>query len=568
MITFQSLTFKNFLSTGDNSTKIEFTKTSTTLVVGQNGSGKSTMLDALSFALFGKAHRNINKAQLINSVNGKGTLVEVEFAVAGANYKVVRGLKPAKFEIWQDTVMINQDSHAKEYQKILEQNILKLNHKTFHQIVVLGSSSFVPFMQLAASTRREVIEDLLDINVFSKMNTILKEKVSVLRDKITDNSHARDMCKTKIEGLQRHLNDLTKISDAAKREKEQELVEEQKELARLENLLDSNLKESFAVLEKELDKIGRKKSELEKYQFQFQSKLKKIDKDVKFYEDNDTCPSCDQEITDDTKNRKITESKRSKTEITKAGVQLQKQLDSLKETTDVVQTDYLKQHTLLDNQETYSKDISRLRSRIHNTQRDLMGWEDGLVDMQTAKATLDHENSRRKTLDDERLSLFEDREYNNVITELLKDTGIKTKIIKQYLPVINKLTNEYLQVLDFYVHFLLDDSFKETIRSRHRDAFSYDSFSEGEKQRIDLALLFTWRQVARMKNSIATNLLILDETFDSSLDADGVENLLKILETLDDKTNVFIISHKGELLDNKFDRKIEFIKHKNFSAIA
>ena len=568
MITFRTLKFKNFLSTGDNFTKIEFTKTPTTLVVGQNGSGKSTMLDALSFALFGKAHRNINKAQLINSVNGKGTLVEVEFAVAGASYKVVRGLKPAKFEIWQGDKMINQDSHAKEYQRILEQNILKLNHKTFHQIVVLGSSSFIPFMQLPASTRREVIEDLLDINVFSKMNTLLKEKVSVLRDKITDNSHARDMCKTKVEGMQRHLADLTKISDAAKREKEEELVEEQKELARLEKLLDDTLKESFEVLERELDKVGKKKSELEKYQFQFESKIKKFNKDIKFYEDNDTCPTCDQEITADTKDRKITESRNSRTEIEEAGVKLQKQLESVKEVTDVIQSDYLEQHTLLNNQSEYRSNISKIRTRIQNIQSDLMGWEDGLVDMQAAQSDLLLEKDRQTKLDAERLSLFEERECNNVITELLKDTGIKTKIIKQYLPVINKLTNEYLQVLDFYVHFLLDDSFKETIRSRHRDAFSYDSFSEGEKQRIDLALLFTWRQVARMKNSIATNLLILDETFDSSLDADGVENLLKILETLDDKTNVFIISHKGELLDNKFDRKIEFIKHKNFSAIA
>lgn len=526
------------------------------------------MLDALSFALFGKAHRNINKAQLINSVNGKGTLVESEFSVAGVTYRVVRGLKPAKFEIWQGDKMINQDSHAKEYQKILEQNILKLNHKTFHQIVVLGSSSFVPFMQLPASTRREVIEDLLDINVFSKMNLLLKEKVSVLRDKITDNSHARDMCKTKVEGMQRHLADLTKISDAAKREKEQELVEEQKELARLENLLDDTLRESFVVLERELDKVGKKKSELEKYQFQFESKIKKFNKDIKFYEDNDQCPTCDQEITTDTKSRKISESRNSKTEIEEAGTKLQKQLESVKEITDVIQSDYLEQHTLLNNQEEYRSNISKLRTRIQNIQSDLMGRNEGVVDMQTAESTLALEKDRQTSLDAQRLELFEEREYNSVITELLKDTGIKTKIIKQYLPVINKLTNEYLQVLDFYVHFLLDDSFKETIRSRHRDAFSYDSFSEGEKQRIDLALLFTWRQVARMKNSIATNLLILDETFDSSLDADGVENLLKILETLDEKTNVFIISHKGELLDNKFDRKIEFIKHKNFSAIA
>ena len=568
MITFHSLSFKNFLSTGDNFTKIEFTKTPTTLVVGQNGSGKSTMLDALSFALFGKAHRNINKAQLINSVNEKGTLVEVEFAVAGAKYKIVRGLKPVKFEIWQGDKMINQDSHAKEYQKILEQNILKLNHKTFHQIVVLGSSSFIPFMQLPASTRREVIEDLLDINVFSKMNTLLKEKVSVLKDQIMENTHARDMCTTKIEGMKRHLSDLQKISASAKVQKQEELSLEETELARLETLLDDSIDEAFNVLDTELGKLGMKKTELEKYRFQFESKIKKFDKDISFYENNDTCPTCDQDITDDTKSRKIEESVRQTGEIKKAGVELQKQLDRIIRETDVVQTQFLQKNTLRDNQDTYRSQIQSVRTKIRNLQSDLAGWEDGRADLHVAQNCLMVELDRSKTLNETRLSLYEEKEYNSVITELLKDTGIKTKIIKQYLPVINKLTNEYLQVFDFYVHFLLDDSFKETIRSRHRDAFSYDSFSEGEKQRIDLALLFTWRQVAKMKNSIATNLLILDETFDSSLDADGVENLLKILETLDDKTNVFIISHKGELLDNKFDRKIEFIKHKNFSAIA
>lgn len=568
MIVFEKLRYKNFLSTGDNFTEIDLTSTSSTLVVGQNGAGKSTMLDALSFALFGKAHRNVNKPQLINSVNNKDCEVQIEFIALGNSYKIIRGLKPNRFEIWQSGTMINQDSHAKEYQKILEQNILKLNHKSFHQIVVLGSSSFIPFMQLSATNRRDVIEDLLDINVFSKMNGLLKEKTSILKDDLLHNDSRLEIVKTRISSLQSHIAELEKISDTAKREKESELVESQSELARLESLLDESIAKQFAELEAELDKVGKKRSELEKYQFQFDSKIKKFTKDVAFYEDNDQCPTCDQEITSDTKDRKISESIKSREQIEAAGTELQKQLDSLKGVIDDVQTRYLETNTHVTNQETYRERIGRVKSKIQTLHGDITRCEEGSSSVHAAKSDLESEKDSRDTLSTKRLSLLEEREYNSVIAELLKDTGIKTKIIKQYLPVINQLTNQYLQVLDFYVSFDLDETFNETIRSRHRDAFSYDSFSEGEKQRIDLALLFTWRQVAKMKNSVATNLLVLDETFDSSLDADGVENLLKILDTLDNDTNVFIISHKGELLDNKFDRKIEFVKHKNFSKIA
>ena len=568
MIVFEKLRYKNFLSTGDSFTEIDLTNTSSTLVVGQNGAGKSTMLDALSFALFGKAHRNVNKPQLVNSVNNKDCVVEIEFIALGNSYKIVRGLKPNRFEIWQSGTMINQDSHAKEYQKILEQNILKLNHKSFHQIVVLGSSSFIPFMQLSAGARREVIEDLLDINVFSKMNALLKSKDSHLKDDLWNNDSKLEIVKTKIESLASYIDELEKISESAKREKESELKESQAELARLENLLDESIAEQFAELEAELDKVGKKKSELEKYQFQFDSKIKKFKKDVKFYEDNDQCPTCDQEITADTKDQKISESNKSREEIEAAGVELSKQLDSLTKVIDDVQARYLESNTHVTNQETYRTSIVSINKKIRSLHSDIARCEEGSSSVHAAKSDLESEKDRRDSLSTKRLSLLEEKEYNSVIAELLKDTGIKTKIIKQYLPVINQLTNQHLQVLDFYVSFDLDETFNETIRSRHRDAFSYDSFSEGEKQRIDLALLFTWRQVAKMKNSVATNLLVLDETFDSSLDADGVENLLKILDTLDNDTNVFIISHKGELLDNKFDRKIEFVKHKNFSKIA
>jgi DNA repair exonuclease SbcCD ATPase subunit len=568
MITFHTLKYKNFLSTGDNFTNLNLEETATSLIVGQNGSGKSTMLDALSFSLFGKAHRNINKIQLINSVNNKGTVVEVEFTVAGARYKVVRGLKPSVFQIWQGDTMINQDSHAKEYQKILEQNILKLNHKTFHQIVVLGSSSFIPFMQLPASTRREVIEDLLDINVFSKMNTILKEKTSMLKEAISGNSHELQLVQTRIDSQKRHLCELTKISETAKQEKLDQIAEEQSELARLntqvtewEDTLLFDLQQRQQSLDKKINEIG-------KYVFQFNSKQKATNKEIVFYEDNEDCPTCQQTIETSFRLDKVQNAKNKWDELEEARHAAEHKIKGLTDEKDALQIAIDVENNKLDDVKTVREKIIWTQRRIDSLQSELSELETGVHSLSEARDTLSSEESKKNALTEERLELAEQREYNNVITELLKDTGIKTKIIKQYLPVINQLTNQYLQVLDFYVHFDLDEAFKETIRSRHRDAFSYDSFSEGEKQRIDLALLFTWRQVAKMKNSIATNLLILDETFDSSLDADGVENLLKILDTIDNETNVFIISHKGELLDNKFDRKIEFIKHKNFSKVA
>ena len=572
MIKFKHLRYKNFLSTGDHWTDIALDETPTTLIVGQNGSGKSTMLDALSFALFGKAHRSVNKPQLVNSINNKDCLVEVYFEVGAQAYTIRRGIKPTVFEIWYGMPntgrLFNQDSHNKEYQKILEQNILKLNHKSFHQVVVLGSSSFIPFMQLPAQHRREVIEDLLDINVFSKMNNLLKEKVSLLKETIKENEYELELVKTKIDAQEEHISELEKISETAKDKLESELKEQQAELARLEKLVEEYTDTGLREVEKLLFETKRKIDELEKYDFQFDQKIKKFDKDVKFYEDNDTCPTCDQEIAADIKSKKFRETFDAKGEIEDAKLTLSfkiaKHYDEMTWNENILSEETSKFQDV----EVHRRDIKRTQARIRSLQCDLSQGGQDLDSLQTAKSTLEDLRRSREEVVSRKLELAEEREYNNVITELLKDSGIKTKIIKQYLPVINKLTNQYLQVLDFYVHFDLDEGFNETIRSRHRDAFSYSSFSEGEKQRIDLALLFTWRQVARMKNSIATNLLILDETFDSSLDADGIDNLTKILETLDKDTNVFIISHKGEVLENKFDRKLEFVKTKNFSKIA
>lgn len=567
MIHFSKLRYKNFLSSGDKFTEIDLRRNRTTLVVGTNGAGKSTMLDALSFALFGKAHRNVNKPQLINSVNNKDCLVEAEFDAYGHEFKIVRGLKPTVFQIWKNGDLINQNSHAKEYQKVLEQNILKLNHKSFHQIVVLGSSSFIPFMQLPSHIRREVIEDLLDINVFSKMNSLLKEKIVLLKDSIRENEHALELNNTKIDSQEDHIFDLEKISETAKDKLESELHEQQAELARLEKLVEGYTDTRLREVEKLLYSTKKQIDKLEKFDFQFDQKIKKFDKDVSFYEDNDTCPTCDQEIAVDTKSKKIRETFDAKEQIEDAKLKLETEIAKHRDEMTSNETLLSEETSKFQDVEMHRREIKRTKERIRNLQCDLSQGGQDLDSLQTAKSTLEDLRRSREEIVSRKMDLAEEREYNNVITELLKDSGIKTKIIKQYLPVINQLTNQYLQVLDFYVHFDLDEGFNETIRSRHRDAFSYSSFSEGEKQRIDLALLFTWRQVAKMKNSVATNLLILDETFDSSLDADGVDNLIKILDTLGDDTNVFVISHKGQQLEDNFDSKIEFDKRKNFSVI-
>ena len=568
MIFFKTLRYKNFLSTGDSFTQIDLNRNSSTLIIGQNGAGKSTMLDALSFGLFGKAHRNVNKPQLINSINQKNCLVEVEFSVNGSDYKIVRGIKPVRFEIWRDGNLVNQDSHNKEYQKVLEQNILKLNHKSFHQIVVLGSSSFVPFMQLPAHIRRDVIEDLLDINVFSKMNGILKERQTVLKEQVRANIADLDAVEMKVKTQKRYVEKLHSLNQEAKYEKLNEikaLEESIEEIRASQEEADHDNLDSLKS--KSLDTI-KKISEVEKYDYQFGVKQKELNKEIIFYENNTTCPTCDQGIDEEFKQKKVDSSSKKWDQLEEGRHQAAAKVRSLKRNLAELEEEIESCTAIVAEIDRRNMQVGEYQRRITELQSQLAKHEQDTGDIETAEKELSTLTERKYEVIDEKSELADKTSYHVVITEMLKDTGIKTKIIKQYLPVINNLTNKYLQVLDFFVSFHLDDTFKETIKSRHRDAFSYDSFSEGEKQRIDLALLFTWRQVAKMKNSVATNLLILDETFDSSLDADGVDNLTKILDTLDDDTNVFIISHKGELLDGKFDSKIEFVKRKNFSQVA
>ncbi len=570
MIKFKSCKWKNFLSTGDDYIEVQLNKSPTTLIVGQNGAGKSTLLDGLSFGLFGKPHRDIGKYQLVNSINGKKTIVEVEFDIGNAEFKIVRGIKPNKFEIWQNGNMINQASNARDFQKFLESNILKLNHKSFHQVVVLGSSSFIPFMQLPAWSRRAVIEDLLDIQIFSKMNMLLKERNSKIRDELIDINHQIDLYKTKMESQEKYIKDLQSINKDMIEQKRNSIEDHKTVIETLFNDSKSagkNLTALISAEEKSQALFMDRMSDIKSAQTQNNNKIKNLVKDARFFEDNDSCPTCEQDINDNIKKEKLDGIKKSAADVQTniktiqqevviaehEGVDIKNKLNELRQ----------RQQRINSNNDK----ISVIQREVNKVQKEIDNLAGQTGDLKGAKKELsDLRNSKDKSTE-KKLAYVEERTYNEVIGEMLKDTGIKTKVIKQYLPVMNRLINNYLQVLDFFVAFHLDENFNETIRSRHRDSFNYASFSEGEKQRIDLSLLFTWRQIAKMKNFASTNLLILDETFDSSLDVDGVENLTKILSTLDDDSNVFIISHKGDMLENKFRSKIEFFKHKNFSKM-
>ena len=570
MIHFKSCEWQNFLSTGTDPIKILLDRSPTTLIVGQNGAGKSTLLDALSFGLFGKAHRDINKSQLINSINGKGTLVTIEFDIGGSSFKVVRGIKPNKFEIWQNGNMINQASNARDYQKVLEQNILKLNHKSFHQIVVLGSSSFIPFMQLPAWSRRQVIEDLLDINIFSKMNMLLKERNAKIREEISDISHQIDITKTKIESQDKYIKSLQSLNKDQIVNKQKSMDVHKGEIKKLfeeSKELSTHLTASISSEEKSSQELLKKISEMNSYDMQFNNKIHDMVEESRFYEENDNCPTCDQEITEDLKQNKISSIKDKAKEIQTAKSELQQKITEVKVNQQEVAQNLNKLRQKQQKINSNNDSIALLQKEIDKIQKEINTLQGQTGDVKKAKTELNEFRKKNEQHIEKKLEYVEERTYNEVIGEMLKDTGIKTKVIKQYLPVMNRLINQYLQVLDFFVSFHLNENFNETIRSRHRDSFNYASFSEGEKQRIDLSLLFTWRQIAKMKNSAATNLLVLDETFDSSLDVDGVDNLMKILDTLDEGSNTFIISHKGDVLENKFRSKIEFFKDKNFSKI-
>ena len=569
-ITFNRVAWKNFLSTGNTYTEIQLDRDSTTLIVGGNGAGKSTMLDALSFGLFGKPYRNINKPQLINSINNKDCKVEVEFTVGPNRYKVVRGMKPQMFEIHRNGELFNETSHAREFQKMLEQNILKLNHKSFHQIVVLGSSSFVPFMQLSASQRREVIEDLLDINIFSKMNSILREGISVIRDKINDKTHQVDLIRSKIEMQRKYIRDIKTLNEEKIREKQTEITSQENIIEQI-NIQNEKIQEALQTtydqteknLRLTIDSLSQSKIEATG----LKKEISSLVKESKFFDENDVCPTCTQQITESIKHEKKTEIAKKAEEVQNSYKKVNEDIESNQKLVEELTKQSEEQKKLNAEYNENNLKISWAHKAIAKLEKEIAQVSNTKTNIVEASNELDRFIDHKDALITEKMELDQNHDYSKAMSEMLKDTGIKTKIIRQYLPVMNKYVNNYLQTLDFFVHFELDEAFNETIRSRHRDSFSYDSFSEGEKQRIDLALLFTWRQIARMKNSVATNLLVLDETFDSSLDNDGIENLFKIIYSLGETANVFVISHKGEILDNRFKHKIEFYKDKNFSKI-
>jgi len=558
------------LSTGNQFTEIKLDRSPSTLIVGENGGGKSTMLDALCFALFNKPFRNINKPQLINSINKKNLMVEIEFQTGRKSYKIVRGIKPNVFEIYVDGDLINQDAAARDYQKYLEESILKMNYKSFTQIVILGSASFTPFMQLPAFTRREIIEDILDIQIFTTMNTVLKDKINDVKDKLTAADNRLEVLKQRAT-LQKEYVDTLEANKEKRVDEIQSRIEEgELAIASFQSLVTTL--EGKKITQEDakvaLGDLATKQKKLESFKTKFSTQLRDIQKEISFYEDTDDCPTCKQGISHEHKSTLVDERK-SKVETLNEGMaKLSEEFARLQE--------------LIAEDTTISEEISRINKEILSNnneiivaQRLIQALNLELNDITTKTADIDVEKDKLKEFakdvlaqNSEKAKLNEEKHYMDAVSTLLKDTGIKTKIIRQYLPVINKLVNKYLTAMDFFVQFNLDEKFDETIKSRHRDDFSYASFSEGEKQRIDLALLFTWRTIAKMKNSVATNLLILDEVFDSSLDNNGTDYVMALLDTLGEETNTFVISHKGDQLFDKFRSLIKFEKKNNYSEMV
>ena len=568
MIVFRYVRWKNLLSTGNYFTEIKLDNNQNTLVVGENGSGKSTMLDALCFGLFGKAFRNINKPSLLNSINGKDCVIEIEFDTNNKSYKVVRGIKPNVFEIYQNGELLNQDAAARDYQEILEKTILKLNYKSFTQIVILGSASFVPFMQLSASDRRAIIEDLLDIQIFSTMNGILREKLSGNKDSTTSKKYDIDLSQQKFELQEKYIKELKQNNDDRVNEYDKEVRSNQSVIQTLHdetaNLITEVATHQTSVEEK--TSVENKLKTITKLESQIESTVSKYRKDISFFQHNDDCPTCRQTIAIGFKETEIAnlstkaaECEHGLSELEKKLLTEQNKLNSINEVQKKIQALQIKIATNNTSITETNKYITKLQKQIEELKQLKVVSEKEQQDLKELKDSLSQ-------LQEELKVLIQDKTYYEVASGLLKDTGIKTKIIKQYLPIINKLVNKYLASLDFFVNFNLDESFKETIKSRHRDEFTYNNFSEGEKQRIDMALMLTWRAVAKLKNSSNTNLLILDEVFDSSLDTTGTEELMKILHMLDG-VNLFVISHKGDILQDKFSNVIKFEKVKNFSRI-
>lgn len=570
MIVFEKVRWKNILSTGNSFTEIQLNKSPNTLIIGQNGAGKSTILDALCFGLFGKPFRKINKPNLLNSINQQQGVVEIEFTMGKKMYKVIRGIKPNVFEIYCNGQLLNQDAASRDYQEVLEKQILKLNFKSFTQIVILGSASFVPFMQLSASDRRLIIEDLLDIQIFSSMNSIVKERLSVIKDSSQKLKYEMDLTAEKIKMQRESIEEHKKHNEAEIEKKKNEIEVSTKQVEQLNKDI-ILIQKHIEVLQNKISDqmaIQRKSAKLVQYESKLESRLKKIDKDVVFYHDHTDCPTCKQGIDHDFRTQQIVTLNETKDQVNTALEDIEKQIAETNQRIEKIQQ--IQQHI-----SEHSNEIIKHNSTISAVNAYLDKLRTEVNDLSNKKDSLEDENIKLKELKTSLADLLKKQEelsvekhYFDYSSALLKDSGIKTKIIKQYLPIMNKLINKYLTAMDFFVNFNINENFEETIKSRHRDEFSYANFSEGEKMRIDLALLFTWRQVAKLKNSTNTNLLILDEVFDSSLDTVGTEEFLKLIHEMGTDTNVFVISHKGDQLFDKFRSIIKFEKKNNFSQVA
>ena len=566
MIHFKYVRWRNFLSTGNQFTEIQLDRNNTTLIIGENGAGKSTILDALCFGLFGKPFRNINKPQLLNSVNGGSCEVEVEFRIGSKEVKVVRGIKPNKFEIYINGKMYNQDANVRDYQKYLEQQILKLNYRSFTQVVILGSSTFIPFMQLKARHRREVVEEILDIQIFSLMNMLVKQRMKTIAEDIREMDYSIKLNREKISLQEKYISEVKQNKDKLVEEKTL-LISSNEEEVFTRNSANDKLnqeKDKWLTEIADKDKVVSTMSKLNNLKSTLREKKNSNAKMVEFFENNDICPTCEQTLDNSEEMIALKEK-----EVSKFSAALKELEDKITES------------------KGRQKIINEIVEKIRESEVQVAKNNQSVVQLEKFNATLSSEieqladeelsksdydklkslNKKMKGLDEQKSKLREDQTYADAVRNMLQDTGIKTKIIKQYLPIMNKLINTYLTSMEFYVNFTLNENFEETIKSRYRDEFTYASFSEGEKMRIDLALLFTWRAVAKMKNSTNTNLLILDEIFDSSLDGTGTDEFLKILNTLGDE-NVFVISHKQDALADKFRSTIKFEKIKNFSHIS
>ena len=569
MIYFKKLRWRNFLSTGNQFLEVDLAKSPSTLIIGTNGAGKSTMLDALCFALFNRAFRDIKKEQLVNTINSNDCEVECEFETANKKYRIVRGIKPNKFEIYCNDVMLNQDASNVDYQNTLEQNILKCNYRAFCQVVILGSTSYEPFMHLRARYRREVVEEILDIRVFSHMDLLLRQKQGELNKSVIDVKHRYDLMTEKYELQKKHFDEIKNRDTTDIENRKQQLKENEQSNYEYNQKLQL-LNEKIISTKAEIwggEKVFKKESELNKLESKIEHKLDREKKDVEFFEQNDNCPTCTQPIDERFRQTQIHEGKK---QISKLEEGLQQLTAEMGRTQEQIKQYKAVEKRLNDLDISVAKintSISEINRHSNRLDTEIAKFENADTNTNVIQKELEQIKEDLKLVNVEKQKAVEEKKYIDIAREILNDTGVKANIIKKYLPIMNNLINKYLQSMDFFVNFHLDEEFNETIKSRFRDTFNYNSFSEGEKLRIDLALLFTWRTIAKMKNSTNTNLLILDEIFDSSLDSQGTEDFFKILKTLTNE-NTFIISHKGDILFDKFTNIIKFEKYKNFTRLA